>query len=474
MALKRLKEGAATLPFLTPQDRKVCAGIIREKSYYYRGSQDSHRIDPAAALPLLVGHPLAFVDDGDLLPLEIVTGEPELRVKRQGDRLRLTIVPFPGEKERACFVWETRTRLKVIEINDRFRKVAEIVGEGLTVPAAAEGKVLEAVGAVSSLVTVHSDIGGGGNLEERPAEPTPLLLLTPYGDGLRLEMKVRPLGEEGPLFRPGSGAATIMADLAGTRVQARRDLAGEAVEAERVTALLPLHGAEEEADGVWLFQEPGPCLELLEALHVLEEGAARAVWPEGEKLRVSRPHDASKFRLGVRESGEWFHLDGSLETDDGEVLELRKLLDLLDSRAGRFVPLGEGRFLALTDQFRRRLEELRSFTEFHGKEVRCALPHWPPSKSWPARRGFPPTGNGRRGWSAPGGGGPRAGVPPLSRRNCGKYQREGFEWLVRLAHWGAGPAGRRHGLGKTIQALALILSRARVAPTLVAAPPRSA
>ncbi len=389
MALKRLKEGAATLPFLTPQDRKVCAGIIREKSYYYRGSQDSHRIDPAAALPLLVGHPLAFVDDGDLLPLEIVTGEPELRVKRQGDRLRLTIVPFPGEKERACFVWETRTRLKVIEINDRFRKVAEIVGEGLTVPAAAEGKVLEAVGAVSSLVTVHSDIGGGGNLEERPAEPTPLLLLTPYGDGLRLEMKVRPLGEEGPLFRPGSGAATIMADLAGTRVQARRDLAGEAVEAERVTALLPLHGAEEEADGVWLFQEPGPCLELLEALHVLEEGAARAVWPEGEKLRVSRPHDASKFRLGVRESGEWFHLDGSLETDDGEVLELRKLLDLLDSRAGRFVPLGEGRFLALTDQFRRRLEELRSFTEFHGKEVRCALPHWPPSKSWPARRGLP-------------------------------------------------------------------------------------
>ncbi|MBT1075120.1 SNF2-related protein [Geobacter grbiciae] len=473
VALKRLKEGAATLSFLTEQDRKVCAGIIREKSYYYRGSQDSYSINPTAALPLLVGHPLAFADDGDLLPLEIVTGEPQLRVKRQGDRLRLTIVPLPGEKERASLVWETRTRLKVIEINDRFRKVAEIVGEGLTVPAAAEGKVLEAVGAVSSLVTVHSDIGGGDNLEERPADPTPLLLLTPYGEGLRLELRVRPLGEDGPLFGPGAGAATIMADLGGARVQARRDLAGEAAAAERVTALLPLQGAEEEADGVWLFHEPGPCLELLQALHSLEEVAARTVWPEGEKLRVSRPHDASKLRLGVRESGEWFQLEGSLETDDGEVLELRKLLDLLDSRVGRFIILGEGRFLTLTDQFRRRLEELRSFTEFHGKGVRCALPalasleelateagSFTADKKWEARlerlreaENLMPA------------------VPSTLQADLREYQQEGFQWLARLAHWGAGAClADDMGLGKTVQALALILSRAPGGPTLVAAP----
>jgi len=473
VALKRLKEGAATLPFLSPQDRKICAGIIREKSYYYRGSQDSHRVDPMTALPLLVGHPLAFVDDGDLLPLEIVAGEPQLRVKREGDRLRLTIVPFPGEKERACFVWETRTRLKVIEINDRFRTVAEIVGGGLTVPAAAEGKVLEAVGAVSSLVTVHSDIGGGGNLEERPADPTPLLLLTPYGDGLRLELKVRPLGDDGPFFRPGAGAATIMADLAGTRVQARRDLPGEAAAAERVTARLPLHDAEEEADGVWLFQEPVPCLELLQALRSLEEGAARTVWPEGEKLRVSRPHDASKLRLGVREAGEWFQLDGSLETDGGEVLELRKLLDLLDSRVGRFVPLGEGRFLALTDQFRRRLEELRSFTELHGKGVRCALPalasleelageagSFTADKKWKAR-----LERLREAESLV------PAIPSTFQAELREYQREGFQWLARLAHWGAGAClADDMGLGKTIQALALILHRAPGGPTLVAAP----
>ncbi len=473
VALKRLKEGTATLPFLTEQDRKVCAAIIREKTYYYRNSQESYRIDPMRALPLLVGHPLAFVDDGVLLPLEIVAGEPELRVARAGDRLRLTVVPLAGEKERACFVWETRTRLKVIEIGERFRTVAEIVGEGLTVPATAEGKVLEAVGAVSSLVTVHSDIGGGGSLEERPADPVPLLLLTPYGDGLRLELKVRPLGEGGPLFCPGTGGATIIADLAGTRVQARRDLAGETAAADRVTALLPLHYADEEAEGVWLFHEPRACLELLETVRTLEEGAARTVWPEGEKLRVSRPHDASKLRLGVRESGEWFQLDGSLETDDGEVLELRKILDLLDSRVGRFVPLGEGRFLALTDQFRRRLEELRSFTEPHGKGVRCALPalasleelageagSFTTDKKWEAR-----LARLREAESLV------PALPSTLQAELREYQREGFEWLARLAHWGAGAClADDMGLGKTVQALALILFRAPGGPTLVAAP----
>ena len=40
------------------------------------------------------------------------------------------------------------------------------------------------------------------------------------------------------------------------------------------------------------------------------------------------------------------------------------------------------------------------------------------------------------------------------------YQREGFVWLARLAHWGAGAVlADDMGLGKTLQALALLLLR---------------
>ena len=51
------------------------------------------------------------------------------------------------------------------------------------------------------------------------------------------------------------------------------------------------------------------------------------------------------------------------------------------------------------------------------------------------------------------------------------YQLEGFRWLARLAHWGAGAClADDMGLGKTVQALALILTRAPAGPSLVLAP----
>jgi SNF2 family DNA or RNA helicase len=51
------------------------------------------------------------------------------------------------------------------------------------------------------------------------------------------------------------------------------------------------------------------------------------------------------------------------------------------------------------------------------------------------------------------------------------YQREGFDWLARLAEWGVGAClADDMGLGKTVQALALMLLRAPRGPQLVIAP----
>jgi SNF2 family DNA or RNA helicase len=62
-------------------------------------------------------------------------------------------------------------------------------------------------------------------------------------------------------------------------------------------------------------------------------------------------------------------------------------------------------------------------------------------------------------------------VPPTLQAELRAYQREGFRWLARLAHWGAGAClADDMGLGKTLQALALILLRAPQGPTLVVAP----
>jgi len=62
-------------------------------------------------------------------------------------------------------------------------------------------------------------------------------------------------------------------------------------------------------------------------------------------------------------------------------------------------------------------------------------------------------------------------LPSTLQAELRDYQREGFEWLARLAHWGVGAClADDMGLGKTLQALALILLRAPNGPTLVVAP----
>ncbi|MCK5664595.1 MAG: hypothetical protein KAI17_13980, partial [Thiotrichaceae bacterium] len=62
-------------------------------------------------------------------------------------------------------------------------------------------------------------------------------------------------------------------------------------------------------------------------------------------------------------------------------------------------------------------------------------------------------------------------LPSTLQGELRDYQLEGYQWMARLAHWGAGAClADDMGLGKTIQALGLILSRATQGPTLILAP----
>lgn len=473
ISLKRLVTNPRSFDYLTPQDFQVCSQIyISEYGYY--GHVDYHL--GRAAIAQLIGHPLVFWDSPPYSSVEIVKAEPELLVKK-GKKQQLILQLSPKIKpDDDVLVWqETPSRVKVLSVTPEHQKIAQIFGKKgeLRVPLHAEPQVLQALNTVSNLLTVHSDIGGViQDAQEVEAQAIPHLLLVPMGEGLKVGIFACPFGQGNAYYSPGKGGATVITEQEGKRFQTTRDLKQEKRLADAVIDRCSVLKDSQSSTGEWLFDDPQLCLELLLQLQDLQEEVV-IEWPEGQSLSVTSPASFAHLHLKVQGERDWFGVSGQLQLDEHLVLELQQLLTLLEQSSGRFLPLGEGRFLALTESFRKRLDEFRLFSEKQrlGRKLHplssLALQDFfsevedlKTDKQWQQHcqkiqdmRDFTPQ------------------LPSTFQGELRDYQLEGFHWLSRLAYWGVGAClADDMGLGKTIQALAVILTRASQGATLIVAP----
>ena len=481
VALSRLYSGKCG--FLADQDRRICEALVRE---HLPSQAVGYHFDLNRSLPAMIGHPLLFRENSASVPVEFIKGEPELLVEEVGDHLRIRMA---GEiaGEGVTIVQENPSRFRIIEVNDRHQCIARLVGQdGLLVPQAAAEQLMIAIGNLSSFMTVHSAIAvdQAGRLsaairEVAVAERICIQLL-PFGPGFKLKMFVRPCGPSGPCLKPGRGVEIVMAEVDGQRLQARRNLEREEALARQVEAACPGLAALDNLDREWHLHEVADCLEIL--LELQELGDLVVVeWPEGERFSISPPVSFDQLSVRIRQRQNWFEVSGHLAVDEDLVLDLRQLLALAGRNPGRFIPLGQGQFLALTQELRRRLAELSFFEEDFpnqekeekGKGV-CFHPLALPiladftdrindleaDDGWLARlRQFKELQEYR------------PCLPSSLQAELRDYQLEGFVWLARLAAWGVGAClADDMGLGKTLQALAIILARAAAGPTLVVAP----
>ncbi len=472
IALRRLKKELSSFPYLTPQDRDLCSHLTHDPySYGY----DNYKFSPQVLLAL-VGHPLVFWEDASTTTVEVVKGEPALLVRQtKAGKLAISLTPAVESKQAIALIKETPTRLKVIEFTPQHHRIAEVLGakNSLEVPENAKEQVLAAINAVAGLVTVHSDIGGGvADAEAVEAVPKPHLHLLPAGEGLKVSLLTRPFGDDGPYYRPGTGGEMVIAEIGGKRLQTHRNLKEEKKLARALEKACPTLQRLEDTAGEWLIDDPEDCLELI--LEIQDVGDQAVVeWPEGEKMRIANRVSLSNFKIQIQRQRDWFAASGELQISDDEVLGMKQLMELLDASPGRFVKLADGQFLALTQEFRKRLDDLRAYSETSGDGVRfhplasLAMEDWmdevgqlKTDKHWKEHlkrlkeaKDLKPE------------------LPSTLQAELRDYQVEGFNWLARLAHWGVGAClADDMGLGKTLQALALILTRAPQGPTLIVAP----
>jgi len=468
VSLRRLREETRSFDYLSPQDQRVL-DCVRVDAHRAGG----YALDAARALGALVGHPqLLWAGPDAELEVELLEGQPELRVSPVGDQLELSLAPAP-EAGPVRVLDEGPRRKRLFQFTELHRRLVELLGEGLRVPAHAQERVLCSLAAVAPMVPVRSDLGiteaasARAGLEPVAGCATPSLILLPAGSGLRARIRVHPL-DGGPAQLPGQGGSALMLEQDGRRLLVRRDLAAETRALAELLARLPALPADSE-DLEWLVQDPELCLDLL--LQAEKAGERNPVlWPEGRHLQAPRSVGPEALRVQVASGTAWLELDGQLQVDRERVLDLKTTLALLEAHPGRFIPLGDGAFMTLSQAFRRRLQDLAALGDLRGQRLRLPAV---------AALGLEELGldlAGDPAWSRQIARLRKAmtlepALPATLEAELRPYQEEGFRWMLRLAEAGMGAClADDMGLGKTVQALAVLLARGARGPALVVAP----
>jgi SNF2 family DNA or RNA helicase len=480
VSLKRLKEETDFFSYLSDSDKTICRTINAYRGWGYYAKTE-YTLQGMNALEAAVGIDNLYAADDLTQPIDMTKREPELLVSQQGDQLCLSIADLSGDLSNENRTYNGQPSYNIKAISDtqyqltvfspEHLKVAQIIGEGgLLIPMTAKQKAIDGIAAIAPFLNIQSDIAElDTGLEVYECDPNLVVNIQPNQNGLTFTCMVMPFGEKGPAFKPAVGNASLSTDINGKRVATQRDLVREETMLDRLDQVCPAF--LNMPDNVLLLDDLQMSLNALEQLEIASgEDTFNVVlrWPKGKKISLTKKLDSSHLQLSLTKKSEWFDITGDLHINNEQVIELRKLLELVKTSNGRFIELGANQILALSDDLREKLEQINQVTDdgkFHPlaslqMEEATAGMRMKTIHAWDQQTQKMHQANTIK---------PQ--IPSTFHAQLRDYQLIGFDWASRLAHWGAGAClADDMGLGKTLQALALMLARASEGPSLVIAP----
>ncbi|BAS00648.1 DEAD/DEAH box helicase [Blastochloris viridis] len=459
VALKRLREGDPALDYLDEFDRRACRAIRRAVESWY--NRDVFECHADSMLPALIGHPRVFDARSPAESVDLIAGRPELVLASDKTGFRLSLshaAAHPG----AFIEIDAPGRWRVVVVDAGAIEAASILSaKGVAIPSSARERLSALARLTAPALPIRIETAEIEDAAATDGDPSPVVRLSPLGEGLKVALVVRPAGAHGPHFLPGQGGRFINA---GT-LRVRRDLEAERRLAATLSESCPSLGGDGPE---WVLDDLVASLEFLGELRSLPTSPAME-WPEGQKMSLKGVASAKGFKASVKGMEHWFSVSGTVAVDDDLVLDLKDLLDRLDNMQGRFVPLDGGGFIALDRQFRQQLERLSRLGDglkipnAAGVAVRDLLDGAASVKADTRWKDFVRRLDEAEGWEPT--------LAPGFAAELRDYQRDGFAWMSRLERWGAGALlADDMGLGKTVQAIAVMTAKAAAGPMLVVAP----
>ena len=423
----------------------------------------------------IADHPRIYLDDKRRIPINLERAEPELQVTETPEGI---LLKFDPPVEAQGYVWrkETPTRYKVYQLSEAQAQMAFSIGEGIEIPASERTAVETIVEEIRPKVHVQSTFDLiDEDLEVLHGSPKPCFHLLPFGEGYKIELYAKPLPGEAFYFKPGEGLPRSIIILDEGRRLLERKLSEEVTEAAEAILECPTLARTPQDNYEWAVDDTQTALRiLLELRKLVLEDAATIEHPKGEKLKISAVAGQGELSLRVGKSRDWFEVEGALTVDEKKVADLALLFEhLKQQRDNPFIQLGEGEFLAITDELRDKVLEMEGL--LHARGNKLALPTLAAGafadiaedleevefdQNWQESLDRIKQAENIR---------PK--VPKSFNADLRDYQKTGFIWMMRLAAWGVGGClADDMGLGKTVQSLAMLTARCEKGPALVIAP----
>ena len=462
---------SGTEPFMDRTDQAVVADIR------FLGM---NRLTVGVILPHLVGSDRVYT--GEQSPYRRVTIEqqkPYVIVERKpegGFHLQSNIEFKDLLSQTSVYHRVDSMQYVHFPMSDHERAVLSELLSVSDLPAEAEEKLSKLLPMLVNVTDIHSDLVPEEQ-ELLSLEPQNTLIIRLTPDPTTQTMFdayaiVRPLKGGRMALTPAQGERCIIdQNETSRRVRIERDLEGEA---RNLSVFLNFC---QERD-IELTENLGAHLSTPQVLDILAYVSSHpeisaVEWPEGEKLRMHHASQQSDWNISLKPHGRWFEVEGQVHLDDNSILTAQQLLQAIGNSHGGYVQLQDGDYLWLSEKLRKQLDALESLTTIEngrpsipslqtgllGDIVSGEIDIHHDAKFLDMKKRIEEAEKTT----------PK--VPEKLEATLRPYQVEGYQWMSKLAMWGAGAClADDMGLGKTVQTIALLLDHASEGPSLVVAP----
>lgn len=459
---------------MTETDRRV-ASHVQSYSYGYYGNTE-YCLEGNKMLHELVGHPLLFTQGNNQLKIELTEEPLQLSVtKNKNGTFKLnTNVETEHISEGYYLDNRNATSLRIVAVTKSQQQLLEIISNLGLLPNVAKEKLSMVLNGLAGNMTVMSDLVSNEQTAKKvKASDVIIVQLVPEGERIRAQLFAKPFLTTPPYLAPGRGVEYVSAQRDGKTVQTQRNLKKENDNRVKLETLIQPLADEITDDGAWLLTIE-QTLSLLESLRTIPKVCA-VEWPEGVRMKVTRPQiEAGQLHVSVNKMGNWFEIEGEVDIDEKTKMKISELLALVrQSQQSRFVMLNDSEYVALSNHLSKTLRTLAGLTAANNKVVSLSTFNATLVKELEAAGADVQADKHYRQLME------RIDesttlevkIPRNIQADLRDYQKEGYRWLTRLSHWGAGAClADDMGLGKTIQTITLLLSQRKQGASLVVAP----